>query len=197
MDIIDNLSAVNDSELVSQARDGDRRAFDELFGRYQESIRQMYLQRTGGNEPDSNDMLQNTFIKVYLNLDRYNPEYTFCQWIFTIARTTFIDYTRRKREFMVSIDASDNFSNVCMPASQQPTPEERMIITQHSRELNTILDNMAPRYRDVIILRFFNEYSYDEIAEKLNVPIGTVKTLIHRAREILLSKISSKNGQLF
>jgi RNA polymerase sigma-70 factor (ECF subfamily) len=142
-------------------------------------------------------MLQNTFIKVYLNLDRYNPEYTFCQWIFTIARNTFIDYTRRKREFMVSIDASDNFSNVCMPASQQPTPEERMIITQHSRELNTILDNMAPRYRDVIILRFFNEYSYDEIAEKLNVPIGTVKTLIHRAREILLSKISSKNGQLF
>ena len=197
MDIIDNLSAVNDSELVSQARDGDRRAFDELFGRYQESIRQMYLQRTGGNEPDSNDMLQNTFIKVYLNLDRYNPEYTFCQWIFTIARNTFIDYTRRKREFMVSIDASDNFSNVCMPASQQPTPEERMIITQHSRELNTILDNMAPRYRDVIILRFFNEYSYDEIAEKLNAPIGTVKTLIHRAREILLSKISSKNGQLF
>lgn len=197
MDIIDNLSAVNDSELVSQARDGDRRAFDELFGRYQESIRQMYLQRTGGNEPDSNDMLQNTFIKVYLNLDRYNPEYTFCQWIFTIARNTFIDYTRRKREFMVSIDASDNFSNVCMPASQQPTPEERMIITQHSRELNAILDNMAPRYRDVIILRFFNEYSYDEIAEKLNVPIGTVKTLIHRAREILLSKISSKNGQLF
>ncbi|MBR4999884.1 MAG: sigma-70 family RNA polymerase sigma factor [Rikenellaceae bacterium] len=197
MDIIDNLSAVSDSELVSQARDGDRRAFDELFGRYQESIRQMYLQRTGGNEPDSNDMLQNTFIKVYLNLDRYNPEYTFCQWIFTIARNTFIDYTRRKREFMVSIDASDNFSNVCMPASQQPTPEERMIITQHSRELNTILDNMAPRYRDVIILRFFNEYSYDEIAEKLNVPIGTVKTLIHRAREILLSKISSKNGQLF
>ena len=197
MDIIDNLSAVNDSELVSQARDGDRRAFDELFGRYQESIRQMYLQRTGGNEPDSNDMLQNTFIKVYLNLDRYNPEYTFCQWIFTIARNTFIDYTRRRREFMVSIDASDNFSNVCMPASQQPTPEERMIITQHSRELNMILDNMAPRYRDVIILRFFNEYSYDEIAEKLNVPIGTVKTLIHRAREILLSKISSKNGQLF
>ncbi|MBO7213205.1 MAG: sigma-70 family RNA polymerase sigma factor, partial [Rikenellaceae bacterium] len=197
MDIIDNLSAVSDSELVSQARDGDRRAFDELFGRYQESIRQMYLQRTGGNEPDSNDMLQNTFIKVYLNLDRYNPEYTFCQWIFTIARNTFIDYTRRKREFMVSIDASDNFSNVCMPASQQPTPEERMIITQHSRELNMILDNMAPRYRDVIILRFFNEYSYDEIAEKLNVPIGTVKTLIHRAREILLSKISSKNGQLF
>ena len=61
MDIIDNLSAVSDSELVSQARDGDRRAFDELFGRYQESIRQMYLQRTGGNEPDSNDMLQNTF----------------------------------------------------------------------------------------------------------------------------------------
>ena len=197
MDIIDNLSAVNDSALVSQARDGDRRAFDELFGRYQESIRQMYLQRTGGNEPDSNDMLQNTFIKVYLNLDRYNPEYTFCQWIFTIARNTFIDYTRRRREFMVSIDASDNLSNVCMPASQQPTPEERMIITQHSRELNTILDNMAPRYRDVIILRFFNEYSYDEIAEKLNVPIGTVKTLIHRAREILLSKISSKNGQLF
>ena len=197
MDIVDNLSAVSDSELVSQARDGDRRAFDELFGRYQESIRQMYLQRTGGNEPDSNDMLQNTFIKVYLNLDRYNPEYTFCQWIFTIARNTFIDYTRRRREFMVSIDASDNFSNVCMPASQQPTPEERMIITQHSKELNMILDNMAPRYRDVIILRFFNEYSYDEIAEKLNVPIGTVKTLIHRAREILLSKISSKNGQLF
>ena len=98
---------------------------------------------------------------------------------------------------MVSIDASDGLSNASLPVSQQPTPEERMIITQHSRELNAILDNMAPRYREVIILRFFNEYSYEEISEKLNAPIGTVKTLIHRAREILLSKISSKNGQLF
>ena len=197
MDINDNVSIKSDGELVEQVRNGDRRAFDELFGRYQESIRQMYMQRTGGNEHDSNDMLQNTFIKVYLNIDTYKPEYTFCQWIYTIARNTFIDYVRKRREYVVSIDASDGVTNAYNPASQQPTPEERMIITQHSRELNTILDNMNPRYRDVIILRFFNEYSYDEIAEKLNVPIGTVKTLIHRAREILLSKISSKNGQLF
>ncbi len=193
---IDNLNTQSDGNLVALARQGDRRAFDELFGRYQDSIRQMYLQKTGGNDPDSNDMLQNTFIKVYLNLERYNPEYTFSQWIFTIARNTFIDYTRKKRESIVSIDSPEG-SLSCQPASQQPTPEERMIISQHSRELNQILDNMNPRYREVIILRFFNEHSYEEIAEKLDIPIGTVKTLIHRARKILISKISSENGQLF
>ena len=190
------MSIHNDATLVVMAREGNGHAFDELFGRYQESILQMYLQKTGGNEPDSNDMLQNTFIKVYLNLDRYNPEYTFCQWIFTIARNTFIDYTRKRRESIVSIDTPE-CSISCQPASQSPTPEERMIISQHSRELNQVLDNMSARYREVIILRFFNELSYEEIAEKLNIPIGTVKTLIHRAREILISKISSKNGQLF
>ena len=174
----------SDQELAALALEGDSAAFEHLFKRYREGIFQLYMQRTGGNREDADDLLQETFIKVFLNLHRYNDTYTFGQWFYTIARNTFVDYVRKRRENL-SIDEMQSGRAPIAPASGSPTPEENFINIQQRAQLDHYLDRMTPRYRQLIELRFFLEFSYEEIAQKLNVPLGTVKTQIHRAREQL------------
>ena len=175
MEIADYLVA-DDQRLIALALDGDHTAFEHLFNRYREAIRQLLVQRAG-SESDADDLLQETFIKVYLHLDRYKADYTFGQWLYTIARNTFIDFVRRRQDDL-SID--ERFS---APPSPAPTPEESVIRLQQRAQIEHYLDALTPRYRQLIQMRFFEEYSYEEIAEKLQLPMGTVKTQIHRARE--------------
>ena len=124
----------------------------------------------------ADDLLQETFIKVYINLNRYRPDYTFGQWIYTIARNTFIDYVRRRQEEQ-PID-----ERFAAPASPAPTPEESVINLQQRTQIERYLERLTPRYRRLVVLRFFDGLSYEEIAARLDLPLGTVKTQIHRAR---------------
>ena len=96
MEIADYIVA-DDRRLAALALDGDDAAFEYLFDRYNEAIRRLFVQRMGGSG-DADDLLQETFIKVYINLHRYNPDYTFGQWVYTIARNTFVDYVRRRQD---------------------------------------------------------------------------------------------------
>ena len=89
---------LSDAQLVVLALDGDSVAFETLFRRYREEIYALCLQRTFGNKEDANDLVQDTFVKVYVNLAKYDPKFTFGQWIYTIARNTFIDFVRRRRD---------------------------------------------------------------------------------------------------
>ena len=180
---IEEYIVATDQQLIERVEGGDAVAFEHLFNRYRDSIYQLYMQRTAGNEDDTSDLLQETFIKVFLNLHRYDNRYTFGQWIYTIARNTFIDYVRRRRDDTVSIDAIHEAGG--MPAAWGPTPEERMITRQSQAQLETLLRRMSPQYQKLIELRFFREFSYEEIAAQLSLPMGTVKTQIHRAREQL------------
>ena len=163
MEIADYIVA-DDRQLARLVLDGDTAAFEYLFDRYRDAIHRLFLQRTGSTE-DADDLLQETFIKVYMNLHRYSPEYTFGQWLYTIARNTFIDYVRRR------------------PASNTPTPEESVINSQQRLQIELCIARLPENYRKLIRMRFFDEYSYEEIAVKLSLPLGTVKTQIHRARE--------------
>ena len=181
---IEDYIIATDQELIGRVQDGDSTAFEHLFNRYRDSIYQLYMQRTGGNVDDTNDLLQETFVKVYLNLQRYSSRFTFGQWVYTIARTTFIDYTRRRRDDTVSIDYVGEGFGVSGSLGG-PTPEEHLITHQSQVQLEGLLAKMSPRYRELIELRFFREFSYEEIAAKLSLPMGTVKTQIHRAREQL------------
>lgn len=191
---IENYIVATDQQLVSLVLEkGDAFAFEQLFNRYRESIHQLYMQRTAGNTDDTSDLLQETFIKVYLNLRRYDPDYTFGQWVYTIARNTFIDYTRRKRDDMVSIDRTEDSSYGITPAQSGPTPEESLITDQNRAQLERLIALMAPRYRRLIELRFFRDFSYEEIAAELSLPMGTVKTQIHRAREQLCRLITDSS----
>ena len=175
MEIVGYIVA-EDRDLVTRALKGDDTAFEYLFNRYRDAIHRLFVQRLGGTN-DADDLLQETFIKVYINLHRYSKEYTFGQWVYTIARNTFIDFVRRRQDDL-SID--DRFSS---PASSAPTPEESVINLQQRTQIEYYLDRLSPRYRQLIEMRFFDEYSYEEIAAKLSLPLGTVKTQIHRARE--------------
>ena len=129
------------------------------------------MQRTGGNVDDTNDLLQETFVKVYLNLQRYSSRFTFGQWVYTIARNTFIDYTRRRRDDTVSIDYVGEGIGVSGSLGG-PTPEEHLITHQSQVQLEGLLAKMSPRYRELIELRFFREFSYEEIAAKTLAPDG-------------------------
>ncbi len=186
---IANYIGATDQQLITLALEGDSTAFEHLFNRYRTSIYQLYMQRTGGNIDDTHDLLQETFIKVFIYLHKYNPDYTFGQWIYTIAHRTFIDYMRRMRDNLVSIDQAGNGSSANIPVSGLPTPEETMINTQLGTQLAACMERMSPKYRTLIELRFVREFSYEEIADKLSLPLGTVKTQIHRAREQLCSML--------
>ncbi len=175
MEIADYIVA-DDRRLVELVLGGDDTAFEYLFNRYREAIHRRFVQRLGGTS-GADDLLQETFIKVYINLHRYSFEYTFGQWVYTIARNTFIDYVRRRQD---DLPIDERFA---APASSSPTPEERFINLQQRSQIESYLERLSPRYRRLIVMRFFEEYSYEEIAEKLDLPLGTVKTQIHRARE--------------
>lgn len=175
MEIADYLVA-EDRRLVELALQGDDTAFEYLFNRYRDAIHRLFVQRLGGVN-DADDLLQETFVKVYINLGRYSTDYTFGQWVYTIARNTFIDFIR-KRQDDLSID--ERFT---APPSSNPTPEESVINLQQRSQIEHYLEQLTPRYRQLIRMRFFEEYSYEEIAAKLMLPLGTVKTQIHRARE--------------
>ena len=181
MEIADYIVA-EDRELVDRVLEGDNTAFEYLFNRYRDAIHRLFVQRLGGAN-DADDLLQETFIKVYINIHRYSADYTFGQWVYTIARNTFIDFVRRRQDDL-SID--DRFY---APASSAPTPEESVINLQQRSQIEQYLDRLAPR--QLILMRFFEEYSYEEIAAKLALPLGTVKTQIHRAREQMCRLIAA------
>lgn len=175
MEIADYIVA-EDRRLVELVLEGDDTAFEYLFNRYREAIRRLFVQRLGGAN-DADDLLQETFVKVYVNIHRYSPDYTFGQWVYTIARNTFIDFTRRRQD---DLQIDERFM---APASSNPTPEESVINRQQKTQIEHCLERLSPRYGVLIRMRFFEEYSYEEIAAKLSLPLGTVKTQIHRARE--------------
>ena len=155
MEIADYIVA-EDRRLVELVLEGDDTAFEYLFNRYRHAI----------------------------HLHRYSTDYTFGQWVYTIARNTFIDFVRRRQDDL-SID--ERFSS---PPSTAPTPEESVISLQQRTQIEHYLERLTPRYRTLIVMRFFDEYSYEEIAAKLTLPLGTVKTQIHRAREQMCKLIA-------
>ncbi len=187
MEIADYLVA-DDRRLVELVLAGDQGAFEYLVNRYRDALRRLFVQRIGGVN-DVDDLLQETFIKVYINLHRYSDAYTFGQWVYTIARNTFIDFMRRRQE---ELPIDERFA---APAAQTPTPEERVINLQRRVQIENYLERLAPRYRTLIVLRFFDELSYEEIAAKLDLPIGTVKTQIHRAREQMCRFLQHEAGE--
>ena len=182
MEIADYIVA-EDRELVRLALAGDDVAFEYLFDRYREAILRLFVQRLGGTD-GADDLLQETFIKVYINLHRYRPDYTFGQWVYTIARNTFIDFVRKRQE---ELPIDERFAS-------PPSPEESFINRQQRTQLEHYLEQLSPRYRQLIRMRFFDEYSYEEIATKLGLPLGTVKTQIHRARE-QMCRLITRGGE--
>lgn len=166
-----------DATLVSRTLDGDKAAYGELVERHRETIQRLLTARVGGNV-DIEDLLQESFIKAYMSLHRFNPQYSFAQWLYTIARNTAVDYFRRRNE-----DLSIDDYTITPPEECSPNPEQRVINTQKGAEIERCMNSLSSRHRQLFEMRFIDGYSYEEIAKTLDIPLGSVKTNIHRARK--------------
>jgi RNA polymerase sigma factor (sigma-70 family) len=174
-----------DYVLVEKAKAGDQRAYSELMGRYKDSIYFMLLKMVN-NKDDAEDMTIEAFGKAFRNLEQYTPNYAFSTWLFKIATNNCIDFIRRKRENNVSIDSAENDDKQSISVkSNTLDPEEDMINQQKISMMRSVIQKLKPGYQDLIEMRYFKELSYEEIAEELNLPLGTVKAQLYRAREIL------------
>jgi RNA polymerase sigma-70 factor (ECF subfamily) len=185
-----SLKAQQDIELVYRARKGDQLAYGELLGRYRDAIYFMLLKMV--NSPiDAEDLTIEAFGKAFKNIDQYTPNFAFSTWLFKIATNNCIDFIRKKRASHVSLDQTVNGEESLVPSSliqsDSLDPESYMINKQKIKHMRKVVERLKPRYRKLVELRYFKEYSYDEIAEELEIPIGTVKAQLFRARELLLN----------
>lgn len=175
------IEQISDLELVASALGGDNRSYEALFERYRLPVLNMLRCRSA---TVCDDILQETFIKAYLNLDKYNPLYTFPGWLFTIARNLYVDHTRKASQISPSLVVDPAMQSI---ESLAPNPEEQAIANQNRRTLDEALEKLTPSYREILYLRFWCDLSYESIADKLSMPLGTVKTQIHRARQALIA----------
>lgn len=184
-----------DLRLVEEARKGDQKAYAELMDRYRDSVYYMLIKMVG-NSSDAEDLTIEAFGKAFRNINNYTPTFAFSTWLFRIATNNCIDFIRKKKSTISSVDYHSDYQEsitASLPADA-PDPEEEMIIRQKSDQLKQVIKLLRPQYRTLIELRFFKEYSYDEIANELGIPLGTVKAQIYRAKELLFN-ILNKNSK--
>jgi RNA polymerase sigma-70 factor (ECF subfamily) len=186
-----NLEGASDKEVVEWARGGHEPAFRELVRRYERPVFSL-LYRMVRDRGLAEDLAQETFIKVLNGIRSYRPEFKFSSWIFKIANNAAIDHLRRKTLDTLSLDGSPMASSadeVDATTLQVDSRAESPLAEVESRELGTAIERaiarLRPEYRSCILLRHVEGYSYEEIAETLDLPLGTVKTYIHRARNEL------------
>jgi RNA polymerase sigma-70 factor (ECF subfamily) len=180
-----DFSLVADSDLVARALTGREECFEELVRRYQRPIA-AYVYRLVGNYESSLDLTQDVFVKIYSSLERYRSEYKFSTWIYKIAHNAAVDHLRRSAVREQSIVAqSDNETYELPLESALPTPEQESERAERRAEIETLIRQLQPIYRELVILRHAHDLSYDEIADITNLPLGTVKNRLFRAREAL------------
>lgn len=192
MEVKNNLTekAQKDFALVKEAvEQGSQRAFSELMNRYKDTIYFMLLKMTG-NPEDAEDLTLEAFGKAFKNLSQYSPDYAFSTWLFKIASNNCIDHIRKKKKNVLSYDANediDDSGTVMELTDGLSDPEESLIRSQKVKLMRELVETLKPRYRTLIELRYFDELSYEEICEALDLPLGTVKAQLFRAREFLFN----------
>lgn len=197
MEVNANFSenAKNDFKLVNKAREGDQKAFADLMHRYKDSIYFMALKMVN-NKEDAMDLTVETFAKAFEKLDRYQPEYAFSTWLFRVGTNNCIDFIRKKKLHTTSINSmmdEDGDDRPLQIKSDALNPEEVSMKREQTQLLKLLIDSLPPRYRNLIVLRYFDELSYEEIAEQLDLPLGTVKAQLFRARYLLSNIVNARN----
>lgn len=196
MDIANNLSekAIHDYMIVKRAINGEEKAYTELFKRYKDSVFFMVLKMVN-NRTDAEDLMFEAFEKAFASLNYYSPQFAFSTWLFKIASNNTIDFIRKKKALVVSLDKDDinpdDRGYINSIQADVMTPEEEVIRSQRADLMREKVAMLKGRYRRLIELRYFEEFSYEEIAQELDIPLGTVKAQLFRARELLLNMLDN------
>ena len=190
-DIIPKFStrAQEDLELVGLAKTGDQAAFGKLMGRYRDSVFFMVLKMVH-NRDDADDLTIEAFGKAFNNIGNYSADFAFSTWLFKIATNNSIDFIRKKKLLTTSIDQTieteDGETNTTISVRDQGLdPEQTMVKEQRAEKIRASVKKLPPKYRELIELRYIEELAYEEIAVKLDVPLGTVKAQLFRAKDML------------
>ena len=193
--------AVYDYKLVQAAlNNGDQKAYAELLHRYRESVYFMRLKMVS-NKDDAEDLTIEAFGRAFKRLHQYTSNYAFSTWLFKIASNNAIDFLRKKKQGdTFSLDSrykneegEEMSQNI---KSGVPDPEENFIKKQKIELLHEVVDKLKPKYRELVEMFYYQEMSHEEISQKLNLPIGTIKAQLFRAREFLYNILKSKGGNI-
>ncbi|GAC1406088.1 MAG: sigma-70 family RNA polymerase sigma factor [Pyrinomonadaceae bacterium] len=190
---VKNNGVLGDGELVVRALAGREDGFEELVRRYQRPM-VAYIYRMTGNYESALDLTQEVFIKVYNSLARYDSGYKFSTWIYRIAHNCAIDHLRRQNKYLEELEQQNSDGTIFTRqiASACLTPEEQSEQAERRAEIETVVQELSPAYRELIVLRHAHDLSYDEIADITNLPLGTVKNRIFRAREAMRDALESR-----
>ena len=188
---LSNLSekALHDYKLVQEAlHKGNQKAYADLMGRYRDSVYFMLLKMIN-NKDDADDLTIEAFGKAFKKLETYTPDFAFSTWLFKIASNNCIDFIRRRKATTYSIDRTyqtEDGAEVGVDLkSQFLDPEEKVMKKQKIKMMHDVVAKLKPKYRTLVELRYFEELSYEEIAVKTGLPLGSVKAQLFRAREFL------------
>lgn len=188
-------SRQEDYDLVRRALAGEESAYTRLRNKYWRSVHSM-LQRMIREKNDAEDLTQEAFIKAFNSLASFNPEYAFSTWLYKIASNNCIDYLRKRRLKTVSIDAPvqmrDGEIQMEIPDAGAPLPDTPLTAAERTAVLQEAIRNLPDKYRIVIELRHTHEMEYADIARQLELPLGTVKAHLFRARALLLKRLQGK-----
>ena len=185
-----------DSLLVKKAIKGSQKAYSELMSLYWSRIEKFFSLKLAGKE-DVEDLAIATFSKAFDKLESYNDSFAFSTWIQTIANNTLIDFYRKKEQKTVSIDEEkeDEESPGLDIIDGGLDPEDNLIQKQKNKHIASLVHRLKPHYRELIIMRYLDELSYDEIANKLDMPLGSVKAKLFRARDLLLDILKPNENE--
>lgn len=190
------LRTATDQEVVALAREGRETGYRELVRRYERPVFALVYRMVRDREV-AEDLAQDTFVKAFNALDSYRPEFKFSSWLFKIAHNTAIDHLRRRTLDTLSIEGAPHAATpaqleatALQLESDAPSALARVEALELGGEIEEAIGRLRPEYRSCILLRHVEGLAYEEIAETLDLPLGTVKTYIHRARHELRAALS-------
>jgi RNA polymerase sigma-70 factor (ECF subfamily) len=183
------------NEQIKRVRNGDQHAFSEIVELYKHRVFQVCY-RMVANRQEAEDISQEAFMRAYIHLDRFQTDRKFSTWIYRIATNLCIDRIRKKKPdyyLDAEIARTEGLTMYSQVAATTPLPEEEVEKNEFQNQVYKEIGNLPEKYRSVIVLKYMEELSLQEISEILEIPLGTVKTRIHRGREALRKQL--KTGQ--
>jgi len=192
--------ALEDFDLIDKAvQEKDQQAYATLMKRYKKAVYFMILKMIRDAD-DAEDLTMEAFAKAFKNLERFKKDYTFSTWLFRIATNNAIDFIRKKKLKTMSLNntLSDDSGNAVTIDIEDDdnNPQDVYIRTQRIEMVRIFVDKLPAKYRKLVQLRYFDELSYEEIAQELDKPLGTVKAQLHRSRELLFEIASGKENHI-
>jgi RNA polymerase sigma-70 factor (ECF subfamily) len=201
MEVNRNFSdkAVDDFKLIDMAVGGDEKAYAKLLQRYRKAVYHVILKMVR-NVDDAEDLTIEAFAKAFRSLSRFKKDFTFSTWLFRIATNNAIDFIRKRRLHTLSIEntwTDDSGDSVSINVEDRnPNPQEEAIKAQKADVMQQFVAMLPPKYQKLVRLRYYHEMSYEEIAEELEAPLGTVKAQLHRARELMYDLVKKNRDHI-